>query len=208
MFRALTREDGPIEWAQFAFFAVGGFGAALVSHRLAKQGLARWAVLYGLAAFGLLVVAGEEISWGQRVLGFDTPHELAEINSQGESTIHNVGAAQELFKAGEFAVALFGAVTPLVMRARRRPGPPSIQRFAALTVPPLALVPAFAVMAGYRIARYAVVPKTWATVEATETAELCLALGIATFVFLVAHRLRHEIPDEYGSWTSAAGASA
>jgi hypothetical protein len=200
VFRALTREDGPIEWAQFVLFGAGAAGAVLVARRLRHRHLATWALLYLLAASGLFFVAGEEISWGQRVLGFETPEQLEEINSQGESTVHNVGRAQEVFKAGEFAAALYGAMMPLVMRSRFRPRSGPARHFAALSVPPLALAPLFLVMAGYRMARYTVMPKTWVTVEAAETAELCLALGIAAFVLLLASRLRREVPDDRGCW--------
>src|SRR5690606_27922034 len=34
--------------------------------------------------------AGEEISWGQRILGFDTPDELSAVNAQDEANLHNV----------------------------------------------------------------------------------------------------------------------
>ena len=32
---------------------------------------------------------GEEISWGQRIFGFETPDAIAEGNIQGETNIHN-----------------------------------------------------------------------------------------------------------------------
>lgn len=46
----------------------------------------------------LFVGAGEEISWGQRLLGIDTPHELKKVNVQGEITLHNL----ELFNRENF----------------------------------------------------------------------------------------------------------
>ena len=33
---------------------------------------------------------GEEISWGQRILGFATPESMADVNRQGEFNIHNL----------------------------------------------------------------------------------------------------------------------
>lgn len=47
------------------------------------------AFYYGAAAvffFGF----GEEISWGQRILGFSVPKNLENINSQSELTFHNI----------------------------------------------------------------------------------------------------------------------
>ncbi|MDP1624708.1 MAG: hypothetical protein Q8L64_02955 [bacterium] len=43
----------------------------------------------GLALL-FLFGGGEEISWGQRIFGLQTPDALAKINSQGEITVHNI----------------------------------------------------------------------------------------------------------------------
>ena len=45
--------------------------------------------LYVLVA-GLVFIALEEISWGQRILGFESPEELESINYQGEINLHNI----------------------------------------------------------------------------------------------------------------------
>ena len=50
---------------------------------------------YLILAALFLFVAGEEISWGQRIFGWQTPEWMAESNIQGETTIHNL----ELFNA-------------------------------------------------------------------------------------------------------------
>jgi cell division protein FtsW (lipid II flippase) len=46
---------------------------------------------------GLLFIfgAGEEISWGQRYIGMETPQELMETNVQGEFNIHNLAVFEE-----------------------------------------------------------------------------------------------------------------
>jgi hypothetical protein len=41
-------------------------------------------------AFVVFFGAGEEISWGQRILGFKTPDSLAAVNVQHEFNIHNI----------------------------------------------------------------------------------------------------------------------
>lgn len=46
----------------------------------------------------LFVGAGEEISWGQRLFGIETPDELKKVNVQGEITLHNL----ELFNRENF----------------------------------------------------------------------------------------------------------
>ena len=46
--------------------------------------------MYILAGIGLVFVAGEEISWGQRIIGFATPDYLLDINIQEELNLHNI----------------------------------------------------------------------------------------------------------------------
>lgn len=48
-------------------------------------------VIFLVAAVGFFVVAGEEISWGQRIFGFKTPENYAKMNTQHELTLHNYG---------------------------------------------------------------------------------------------------------------------
>jgi hypothetical protein len=48
--------------------------------------LCLWALI---AALGSFYIAGEEVSWGQHILGWGTPEFWAEINDQGETNLHN-----------------------------------------------------------------------------------------------------------------------
>lgn len=50
-------------------------------------------VYLGLAAL-FFFGAGEEISWGQRVLGFATPESLTQVNRQEEFNLHNLTALE------------------------------------------------------------------------------------------------------------------
>ena len=45
-----------------------------------------------LLAIVLFIGAGEELSWGQHLLGFDPPEAIAKYNRQGELNIHNLFA--------------------------------------------------------------------------------------------------------------------
>lgn len=60
------------------------------------------AALLAAMAGGLFVMGMEEISWGQRILGFTTPATLAESNTQGEANLHNVATdkLEIIFYAG------------------------------------------------------------------------------------------------------------
>jgi H+/Cl- antiporter ClcA len=59
--------------------------------------LIRQAIFLGLAAL-FFFGAGEEISWGQRILGFETPESLSQVNRQEEFNLHNLSA----WEASEF----------------------------------------------------------------------------------------------------------
>jgi hypothetical protein len=51
----------------------------------------RWLCgFYLLLIVGLVVLAGEEISWGQRIFGWETPETIAAVNEQQETNLHNL----------------------------------------------------------------------------------------------------------------------
>ena len=54
-----------------------------------SEGVAgRWLYIVGALAF--VFAAGEEISWGQRVFGFEIPDYLRDVNFQNEFNVHNI----------------------------------------------------------------------------------------------------------------------
>lgn len=93
-FFASFQEDAWGEWGTFHAFALAsalGLWGALQAWRgdmADEQRLPRTIMLAGLAAFCFLV-AGEEISWGQRLLGFAPPEVFLEHNYQQELNFHN-----------------------------------------------------------------------------------------------------------------------
>ena len=83
-----VQEDEYLEWASFWAFllAAAAFFRTAIVHRPANR-IFPW-YLYGLALF-CFVVAMEEISWGQRLVGFSSPEFFRANNLQGETNIHN-----------------------------------------------------------------------------------------------------------------------
>lgn len=81
------REDGPVEYATALVFLVG----TVVAWRAAALAHDRQATVF-LALFGagMLFVALSEISFGQRLLGLETPEVLMEVNRQHEISLHNI----------------------------------------------------------------------------------------------------------------------
>lgn len=83
-------EDGPMEYLTVVLLLLAAWLAVRAMRRpdagftKAERGL--------LIAFavGLVFLAGEEISWGQRILGIETPEALKQSNVQGEINLHNL----------------------------------------------------------------------------------------------------------------------
>ena len=96
--------------------------------------LAKQLVYLGLAAL-FFFGAGEEISWGQRILGFETPQPLSQVNKQEEFNLHNLSAWEaskfldpdRLFDIFWFLFAVFTPAVALVV--------PSFKRFASQFIP-------------------------------------------------------------------------
>jgi hypothetical protein len=85
------REDGLVEWLTFVVLIV--MSAVSVTmffafNRSGAEGRAKkvWLFLGFLFLFGAM----EEISWGQRILGIQSPEWFLKHNRQGEITIHNL----------------------------------------------------------------------------------------------------------------------
>jgi hypothetical protein len=86
----LTFEDGLTECTTAIAFLSAAVLSALIAYRL-RASVHRWViVIYIVAAFGFFLIAMEEVSWGQRLLGIETPSVLRGANSQGEFNLHDV----------------------------------------------------------------------------------------------------------------------
>jgi hypothetical protein len=86
-FLAYVDEDGYIEYLTAFFLLMTSFFCLYKSFTTqSKIPAAFCSVMAILFFFGF----GEEISWGQRLFGFETPAELKRVNSQQEFNVHNV----------------------------------------------------------------------------------------------------------------------
>lgn len=176
-FYTVQQEDHPVEWAQFALCAFALVVSVLAAVRFRRSGRPGLAVLMVLVALGMLVLAGEEISWGQRVLGLATPAELSSLNHQSETNIHNIDVGvdlEDLFKVFELVLGLVAASLSLVLRSR--PGRATTGFWYAVA-PPLVALPGFVAIAAYRAAM--LVLDIAPVVAFQETVELALYLSLA-----------------------------
>ncbi len=81
-------EDGPLEWIQFIEYAFSSILAFIIfCNKKNKKGIN--SIIWFLLAFSLLFVAGEEISWGERLTGVGI-NSISNLNVQGETNFHNL----------------------------------------------------------------------------------------------------------------------
>ncbi len=120
----LIEEDSVVEWiGTIGLFA----GAACFLWAFVLTGRPELRERYGtverlvLLALALLlfVAAGEEISWGQRLLGIATPESLSGVNTQDETNLHNLDLFQNVLSVDRLFQLFwigFGVVVPLLSR--------------------------------------------------------------------------------------------
>jgi len=86
---AFISEDQPVEYTTFIVYIITFIISILVANSLRKL-KKRWAAIsFFIIAFVFIFIAIEEISWGQRILGFETWGIFSE-STQGEVNIHDL----------------------------------------------------------------------------------------------------------------------
>ncbi len=106
---SLIQEDGLIEYLQSFFYLTASIFTLATAGRLLKNKQKKIAFFYFLFSFALFFVAGQEVSWGQRIFNLDNPNFFAQHNTQEEISIHNLGPIQDLLHFGYILIGFFGA---------------------------------------------------------------------------------------------------
>lgn len=119
LYLAVIAEDSWAEYFQFFSYLTAGFVLVASAHR-ARTGQRVVRVALALCGIALMLVAAEEISWGQRILGIDTPESYQQINFQNELTLHNLDAVQGYLHYAYMVIGLAGGLGWLLARALRR----------------------------------------------------------------------------------------
>ncbi|MCZ2822741.1 hypothetical protein O2V63_20585 [Modestobacter sp. VKM Ac-2977] len=192
LFYAMVKEDRILEWLQFLLFA-GAAGYALVAARRHWPADKLASALFLSSGLVLLFVTGEEISWGQRILGITTPSSLESVNRQAEFNVHNIASGvpvEQAFIWAQLAIGLVGSVLCVVSWLRR--GQPR-GRLGRLVLPTPALFSCFALLFAFRLTRELYQDDQnevyWRFAEWPET---CFALALFTHAFLSARRAGSE----------------
>ena len=178
----LTVEDGVIEYLQAACYLVAAVAFAYVAIRCGRRSPWAW-----LLALGTFLVAGEEISWGQRIFGISTPESFESSNVQGELNLHNLEGVHGSIRAlGMIVIVGLFIAIPVAVRVV-----PALRRVLArvrIPIVPLASVPlALVAMA------FMVLPRVLDEVvfQLDEVGELFLGLAVVAYGVLHARAARN-----------------
>ena len=159
-FRVLVGEDGIFEWVQ----AVCLGGAAVLALRGARgAGPGRRRLVLAAVGLGAVVVVGEELAWGTRLLNLSV-ESVQSVNHQQEATLHNVGFGLEASFLGMAAVSTVLAAWQV---ARRN----------------FELACWFAVPAVYGAVRLLAGAGTYEAAKVSEVAELAFAVAAVRLVW-------------------------
>jgi hypothetical protein len=193
-FVELTREDGPIENLEALILLAGCILSGVISWRLFRQNDKTWAVLYAVLTLALFFVAGEEISWGQRIFGVVTPEWLSQKNKQHELNVHNLklftNALQRLYDLLPIVLLVISIGSARLSRLNL------VRWRADLWMPPAIFIPIWLCCASYRamrihhtiVAAGTRVPQVLQRLQ--EPMEFILYAGALTFLILVFRRTR------------------
>lgn len=168
-----TYEDLYGEWAQTYGFLTTFVFSTLIS--LNKKHPQRW--FFVLLAATSFYVFMEEISWGQRIIGFDTPDFFHDNSYQDEANLHNLltGPVDSWSKtlltyfvaAGLFA---YGVLLPIALQINFKPAI-WLSQWRIAASPPMSLMPAFIVAAVLEVEPF--------SFNEAEVAELLVAWALA-----------------------------
>jgi len=89
-FEKYTEEDGVVEWLTVLGLILGCIVSIARFIRLRKVRSWWFLTVTIILAVLLFAAAGEEISWGQRILGIKSPEYFIEHNAQHETNFHNL----------------------------------------------------------------------------------------------------------------------
>lgn len=111
-------EQGPVELGQSVIMWIALFYALSILPKLDFKTQKYLCLWVAIAALGSLYVAGEELSWGQQLLHWQTPSEWASVNDQDETNLHNTSSwlDQKPRLILEIGVLIGGLIVPAVRR--------------------------------------------------------------------------------------------
>jgi len=141
MLKLIHSEDGIIEYASAIIFFLSSVFAFILSFKF--SGHKSRVIIYRILSLGLFFIAGEEISWGQRIFNVETLDIMKKINVQAENNLHNLFGylADHVFITGVFVC---GFVLPFL--ADRNLFIRKLSDFAGLPIASMGLATGFLIV--------------------------------------------------------------
>ncbi len=143
----LEGEDGLSEWWSVASYLVASGLAAATAWALWSTRHTKLRYFYLVMAVAFFLGAMEEISWGQRLVGWGTPSALSDINFQDETTLHNVNFANNVIFEALFWGSALGMAAGLWRLTANMRGLSDRMR---LFLPSLTMAPALMMIMAWR----------------------------------------------------------
>lgn len=198
-YKWFTGEDGVAETLQVVLYVVAFGLSLLVLQQRIRQGNRMIVFLYAGLACGFLFMIGEEISWGQRMFGWESPETFKAVNKQEETNLHNIHGVGSTFKWMQLLVGAYGALLPLaVFLAARTSLVSRYRHIIELLVPHYTLVPYFSLLFVWRIYRnlFAAPERYYFAIsEFNEVLELVLAMAFVLFLVFQLRRARMQAAE-------------
>lgn len=161
-----------LEWLQFFSYVGAGFVALRTFRGVDRNTPLLQKIFLLVFAAGCLVIALEEVSYGQRVFHFKVPDVIAKVNLQKEMNLHNLVYFQYLVHYGFIAVGLVGGLGWLARAPFRD------KSLARIFTPDWSIGSYFLPVAVYYAWVMIRAPNAWAH---QELFEFVLALGVLLF---------------------------
>ena len=121
-------EDGPVEYLTFIVYIITFIISILVANSLRKLKRKRAATLFFIISFVFLLIAIEEVSWGQRMVGFETSGIFSE-STQGEFNIHDLRPFEYFEDPAFIVVGFVGGLLWIVFLKSSKEKFPSFKTF-------------------------------------------------------------------------------
>ncbi len=185
-FENYIKEDGIAEWLTVAGLLLGSLVCFSRFIRLFRK-KSKWFLLVTLClGLFLFFAAGEEISWGQRILGIETPEYFQQHNAQQETNLHNLIVGGVKLNKLIFSVILVGLlsifmiIVPVLYQKNNR-----VKRFLDASAVP---VPRY-----YQVLAFIVVFVLTSLIKHGKNAELLECAGALLFFLIVRYSKNREI---------------
>ncbi len=113
--RVMATEQGVVENGTVVILLIAIAAGVLAFRRrrsLPNRWLGRWLLL---VTVGCAYIAIEEVSWGQHLVGWETPASIGAINDQGQTNLHNISSwfDQKPRLIVELGILVGGVIFPL-----------------------------------------------------------------------------------------------